>query len=104
MITHAGPGTLCSGLSHGVPQLLVPGPRLDAPLLARLVEREGAGLVVRSGEAGADSVREATRRLLEEPSHAEAARRLSGEMAAMPSPAEAVRGLPRVLEGLGASV
>jgi glycosyltransferase (activator-dependent family) len=104
MITHAGPGTLCSGLSHGVPQLLVPGPRLDAPLLARLVEREGAGLVVRSGEAGADSVREATRRLLEDPSHAEAARRLSGEMAAMPSPAEAVRGLPRVLEGLGASV
>ncbi|MFE6385875.1 activator-dependent family glycosyltransferase [Nocardiopsis dassonvillei] len=104
MITHAGPGTLCSGLSHGVPQLLVPGPRLDAPLLARLVEREGAGLVVPSGEAGADSVRDATRRLLEDPSHAEAARRLRGEMAAMPSPAEAVRGLPRVLEGLGASV
>jgi glycosyltransferase (activator-dependent family) len=97
MITHAGPGTLCSGLSHGVPQLLVPGPRLDAPLLAGLVERQGAGLVVPPEEAGAESLREAARRLVGDPRHAEAARLLGEEMAAMPSPADVVRGLPALL-------
>ncbi|XKK41893.1 activator-dependent family glycosyltransferase [Nocardiopsis sp. ARC36] len=91
MITHSGPGTLCSGLSHGVPQLLVPGPRLDAPLLSRLVERQGAGLVVLPEDAGAVSLRDTARRLVEDSRHAAAAGLLREEMAAMPSPAETAR-------------
>ncbi|WP_026119393.1 activator-dependent family glycosyltransferase [Nocardiopsis ganjiahuensis] len=98
MVTHVGPGTLSSGLVHGVPQLLAPGPRLDAPLLARRVEEAGAGLVVTPEEACGERFRETARRILADGGFTEAAGRLRAEMAAMPSPASVVAALPGLLE------
>ncbi|ASU60996.1 activator-dependent family glycosyltransferase [Nocardiopsis dassonvillei] len=95
MITHGGAGTVMSGLVHGVPQSAVPHHMYDEPLLASLVAAQGSGVVVDPARVTPEAVRESTRRLLEDPSHAEAARRLRGEVDAMPSPAEVARRLAR---------
>ena len=95
MITHGGAGTVMSGLVHGVPQSAVPHHMYDEPLLASLVAAQGSGVVVDPARVTPEAVRESTRRLLEDPSHAEAARRLRGEVDAMPSPAEVARRLTR---------
>ncbi|WP_019609404.1 nucleotide disphospho-sugar-binding domain-containing protein, partial [Nocardiopsis sp. CNS-639] len=95
MITHGGAGTVMSGLVHGVPQSAVPHHMYDEPLLASLVAAQGSGVVVDPARVTPEAVRESTRRLLEDPSHTEAARRLRGEVDAMPSPADVARRLAR---------
>ncbi|SDH93924.1 glycosyltransferase, activator-dependent family [Sinosporangium album] len=86
MINHGGPGTVCTTLFHGVPQLLLPRTLLDDPLVARNIAEQGAGLALPSAEATGTAVREHLLRLLDEPSFAEGAARLREEMLAMPGP------------------
>ncbi|WP_017587940.1 activator-dependent family glycosyltransferase [Nocardiopsis ganjiahuensis] len=89
MVTHGGPGTVLTGLAHGVPQLLVPHARMfDIPVLSRLVEAQGAGTVLPPEQVDPDTVGAAVRTLVNEPGPARAARGLGREIAALPTPAQ----------------
>ncbi len=97
MVTHGGPGTVLTGLAHGVPQLLSPNARMfDIPVLAGLVEGAGAGRVVDPDRLDAATVTEGVRALLEDPRHAKAAHALREWMDAMPAPADLARTLTRL--------
>jgi UDP:flavonoid glycosyltransferase YjiC (YdhE family) len=85
MIDHGGWGTVNTGLSHGVPQVVVPS-WFDSPLVASRLAERGAALAL-SGEAGdAQSVRESLRRILAESDFTRAAGRIRDEINAMPVP------------------
>jgi len=87
LVNHGGPGTLLTGLSHGVPQVLLPHEHMfDAPLLADRFASLGAGVAVTADRVSGAVVRAGVERVLAEGSFARSARRLRGEMAAMPSP------------------
>ena len=58
-----------------------------------MLERAGAAVVLSPPEVTGRSVRQAVRKLLDEPGHARAARHLAQEIAAMPGPSEVVHGL-----------
>ncbi|GLU50040.1 activator-dependent family glycosyltransferase [Nocardiopsis ansamitocini] len=91
MVDQGGPGTVFTSLTHGVPQVIAPRDRLfDAPLLAREVERAGAGFALDSADATGETVGERVRRLLGEPGFARSADRLRREMQDMPAPADLV--------------
>ena len=80
-----GSGTVLGALSRGVPLVVLPQ-GADQPLNAARTEAAGVAVVVHDpDEAGA-----ATRRVLEDPSFATAARELAAEIAAMPTPADVV--------------
>ncbi|MEU4283028.1 activator-dependent family glycosyltransferase [Nocardiopsis dassonvillei] len=97
MVTHGGPGTVLTGLAHGVPQLLSPNARMfDIPVLAGLVEEAGAGRVVDPDRLDAATVAAGVRTLLEDPRHTRSARALRARMDAMPTPAD----LAHTLAGL----
>ncbi|MEU4283016.1 activator-dependent family glycosyltransferase [Nocardiopsis dassonvillei] len=97
MITHGGPGTVLTGLAHGVPQLLSPNAHMfDTVLLSGLVEEAGAGRVVDPDRLDAATVAAGVRTLLEDPRHTSAARALRARMDAMPTPAD----LAHTLAGL----
>ncbi|WP_017587952.1 activator-dependent family glycosyltransferase [Nocardiopsis ganjiahuensis] len=89
MVTHGGPGTVLTGLAHGVPQLLVPHARMfDTVLLSGLVEAQGAGTVLPPEQVDPDTVGAAVRTLVNEPGPAHAARGLGREIADLPTPAQ----------------
>ncbi|WP_174546522.1 activator-dependent family glycosyltransferase [Nocardiopsis dassonvillei] len=97
MVTHGGPGTVLTGLAHGVPQLMSPNARMfDIPVLAGLVEEAGAGRVVDPDRLDAATVTAGVRDLLEDPRHTSAAHALRARMDAMPTPAD----LAHTLTGL----
>lgn len=89
MVAHAGAGTMLGALSHGVPQVLLPH-GAEQHLNAEACRRAGAALVLRPEALDAPAIREALIRVLREPRFAQAAVRLRDEIAAMPSPGEAL--------------
>ncbi|KDN21997.1 activator-dependent family glycosyltransferase [Amycolatopsis rifamycinica] len=97
-VHHAGFGTLCTTLYYGVPPLSVPERFDEPPFAARIADR-GAGLAVPMAEATGDRVRELVTRLLDEPSFRRGAHRVRDEMTALPSPAELVPDLEKVVAG-----
>jgi glycosyltransferase (activator-dependent family) len=84
-IHHAGFGTLTTFSRHGVPQLTLPYD-FDAPLLARKLAEQGAGLTVHSDDASGPAVRDALTRLLTEPHFRTRAGALRKEIEAQPDP------------------
>ena len=88
VVAHGGSGSTLAALAHGLPLVLVPQGADQFENAAR-VEGVGAGLVVMPEDLTADAVGAALRRVLDEPSFAAAARRIAGEIASMPGPAEA---------------
>jgi UDP:flavonoid glycosyltransferase YjiC (YdhE family) len=89
MVAHAGAGTMLGALTHGVPQVLLPHGG-EQHLNAEACRRAGAALVLRPEELDAAAIRNALMRVLHEPDFAQAALRLGDEIAAMPSPDEAL--------------
>jgi UDP:flavonoid glycosyltransferase YjiC (YdhE family) len=87
VVSHAGSGTVLSTLKQGLPQLCLPQ-GADQFLNASAVTASGAGLALAPNEATAESIRDAVTRLLHDSGFGTAATRLSGEIAAMPSPDE----------------
>jgi glycosyltransferase (activator-dependent family) len=95
MVSHVGFGTVNTTALYGVPQIALPEDA-DAPLVARSLERSGAGLTIPMNETTGTRVREYVVRLLEDPKFTEGAARLREEMLAMPAPNELVPELERL--------
>jgi UDP:flavonoid glycosyltransferase YjiC (YdhE family) len=79
VVTHGGHGTVTRALRHGRPMLIVPHGRDQNDNAVRITAR-GAGLSL-APTAGADEIRSALRRLLEEPTFREAAATLGAGVA-----------------------
>ena len=82
VVSHAGSGTFLAALAHGLPQLLAPR-AADQFLNAKAGAGAGVALAL-EGDPAADEVEEALGRLLADPSFRRAAKRMAGEIAAMP--------------------
>ena len=87
VVAHAGSGSVRGALAHGLPLVLVPQGADQFDNAARC-EAVGAAVVVRPEELTAAAVRLALKRVLEEPSFAEAAQRVQAEIQAMPTAEE----------------
>ncbi|WP_128376158.1 activator-dependent family glycosyltransferase [Streptomyces cavernae] len=96
IVHHGGWGSFSTALVNGVPQLALSTNVADQETRGRTLAQAGAGLFVHHSDVDAGQVLVHTRRLLEEPAFAAAARRLRDESAAMPSP----HALVTQLEGL----
>jgi MGT family glycosyltransferase len=80
VVCHAGHNTVCESLSHGLPLVVAPI-RDDQPMIAQQVVRAGAGLRVRFGRLSSAALRDAVRRVLDEPAFAAAAKRVGASFA-----------------------
>lgn len=100
VVCHGGSGTTFGALAAGVPLVIVPL-FADQPTNARLVEAAGAGIALTSGTSSAKAngvlddedaarLRAAVRAMLDDRSHALAARRIRDELAALPTTDAAV--------------
>lgn len=76
VVCHAGHNTVCEALSAGIPLVVAPI-KDDQPVVASQVEAAGAGVRVKFGRVGPDALRAAVRRVLDDPSFREAARRIA---------------------------
>jgi UDP:flavonoid glycosyltransferase YjiC (YdhE family) len=83
VVSHAGAGTMLGALCHGLPQLCLPQ-GTDQPFNTAALLPTGAALAVQPEEITADAVADALGRLLAEPSFAQAAGQLRGEIEQMP--------------------
>jgi MGT family glycosyltransferase len=95
LITHAGAGTLITGIMHGLPMAMVPlfG---DQPPNAERAAAAGAGIVLDQNALTPEAVRDAVRKLLEDPSYRENSRRIRDEALALPDHGEAVGWLEQI--------
>ncbi|MEV4138304.1 nucleotide disphospho-sugar-binding domain-containing protein [Dactylosporangium sp. NPDC049742] len=95
VVHHGGSGTTLGALAAGVPQLLLPQ-GADQHANADAVTAAGAGLRLLPDAVTTDAVADEVLTLLAgRGGHREASRALAHEIAAMPSPAEVARELPR---------
>jgi MGT family glycosyltransferase len=78
VVTHGGHGTVIKALAADVPLLVLPMGRDQNDNATRVTER-GAGLQL-TPETASDAIAQATRRLLDEPSFAEAAAQLGARI------------------------
>lgn len=95
VVSHAGSGSVTAALAHGLPVVCIPL-GADQPRNAARCTTLGAGLALDAVTATPAAIRTATAAVLTEPAYREAARRLQAEVAALPSPADAVTLLERL--------
>ncbi|GGS31280.1 glycosyl transferase [Streptomyces humidus] len=98
VIHHGGYGTFATAMVAGVPQMMLSTLIADHEQRGRALERAGAGVYLRHGDATVDRVHDGIRRFIGEPQAAQAARRLRAESRAMPSPYDLVADLERLAE------
>jgi hypothetical protein len=91
VVHHGGSGTTLGALAAGVPQLVLPQ-GADQFANAEALLAAGAALRLLPGELSADAVAEQARKAF---ACRDAARTIAAEIAAMPSPAEVARELPK---------
>lgn len=94
--SHAGSGTFLASLGCGIPQLCLPQ-AADQFINAGQGAAAGTALALPPAGASADAIAGALGRLLHEPAFAAAARRLAGEIEAMPGPDEVAGVLERLV-------
>ena len=81
VVCHGGHNTTCEALANGLPLVIAPI-KDDQPIVADQVVAAGAGIRVKFGRVQAPELRAAVRRILDEPSFREAARRVQASFAA----------------------
>ncbi|WP_209439514.1 glycosyltransferase [Kitasatospora phosalacinea] len=81
VVSHGGLNTVCEALAHGVPLLVAPI-KGDQPINAAQVAAAGAGRRVRFAHASPQQLRAELLAVLDDPSHAAAARRVQESFAA----------------------
>ena len=83
-VGHGGHGTTMQALAHDLPMVLLPqDSRTDQPLVARSIERAGAGRTL-GRRAAPERIRAAVQEMLADGPHREAARRLGAQVREMP--------------------
>lgn len=87
---HGGFGTTMGALAAGVPQVVMPIFTSDQLSNAEHVAAVGAGIAVPMGPGSVAPAADAVRRLLADPSYADAARAVAAEIAGLPTASEAV--------------
>ena len=92
VVSHTGSGTMLGGLAAGLPQVCLPI-GADQFTNADQVVRIGAGVLVPPAERTSAGIRAAIDQVLDDPSYAAAARRIQGQIAAMPTADEVLAGL-----------
>jgi UDP:flavonoid glycosyltransferase YjiC (YdhE family) len=92
VVTHGGSGCVLGARTYGLPSVLLPI-GADQPLTAARVAELGAAVVLDPVRASSAEIAAAVRRVLGEPAFAEAARRVRGEVLALPPAAGAVAAL-----------
>jgi len=90
MVGHGGFGTTMGALAAGVPQVVVPIFTTDQLANGLRVAAVGAGITVPMGPGSVTRAAAAVPGLLADPSYLAATRRVAGEIAALPTPDEAV--------------
>lgn len=95
VVSHAGSGSVTGALAHGLPLVCIPL-GADQPRNAARCTALGAGRALDAVTATPDDIRAATLAVLTEPPYRQAARRLQAELAALPSPGDAVTLLERL--------
>ncbi|MEV4316850.1 glycosyltransferase [Actinocrispum sp. NPDC049592] len=95
VVHHGGSGTMLGAMEHGLPQLILPQ-GADQFINAETVARIQAGRALRNDEQVPGAIQAAVEQLLTDGPERLTAKRIAGEIAAMPAPAEVVP----VLEGL----
>ena len=94
VVCHAGAGTLIGALAYGVPVVCLPR-GADQFANAEQVARTGAGIALRPDQVSVESIRDATRRVLDESSYAAVADKLRTEIELLPDPSAVVEELTR---------
>jgi UDP:flavonoid glycosyltransferase YjiC (YdhE family) len=94
VICHAGAGTLIGALAYGVPVVCLPR-GADQFANAEQVARTGAGITLLPSQVSVESIRDATRLVLDETTYAAAARKLRSEIELLPDPSAVVEELTR---------
>jgi UDP:flavonoid glycosyltransferase YjiC (YdhE family) len=87
IVHHGGSGTMYGALAHGVPQVVLPQ-GADNFVNGGLLARCGAGVMIGPEDVTPETVGDAVRLVLEEPSYRDTGRRLAAELAALPEPSE----------------
>jgi UDP:flavonoid glycosyltransferase YjiC (YdhE family) len=99
VVGHGGHGTTMRALAHDLPVVLMPQHAfVDQTMVARTVERAGAGTVV-SRRAGVDTLASAIAGLLADGPHRQAAARLGAEIRALPGARLAADRIEQVTDG-----
>lgn len=75
VVCHGGHNTVCEALAAGLPLVVLPI-KHDQPVVAQQVEAAGCGIRLKFGRVRPAELREAVRRVLDEPAFAEAAGRV----------------------------
>jgi MGT family glycosyltransferase len=99
VVHHGGSGTTLASLSRGRPQLVLPQELPDQAVNAANVAAAGAGLVLSSDEATADTVADRAADLLATPGYAARAGHIQQEIDRMPGPSDIVPVLHRLAAG-----
>lgn len=94
VVCHGGAGTLIGALAYGVPVVCLPR-GADQFANAEQVARTGAGIALRPDQVSVESIRDATRRVLDESSYAAVAYKLRSEIELLPDPSAVVEELTR---------
>ncbi|MEV4758757.1 glycosyltransferase [Micromonospora sp. NPDC049559] len=102
VVSHGGGSTVLEVLSNGLPHLMLPQ-GADQFSNARAVVEAGAGRQLLPGEVTPEALAEQAEALLHDESARRSAGRLAGEIAAMPSPREALDRLLDTVVGPGGS-
>ena len=97
MLGHGGFGTTMGALAAGVPQVVMPLFTSDQLANSLHVAAIGAGIAVPMGPGAVARAADDVRRLLADPSYAEAARGVAAQIAALPPTSDAVAMLERLV-------
>lgn len=95
VVSHGGSGTVLGAASQGLAQVCLPQ-AADQFRNGSAVEAAGAGLSLHPSAVSPESVTEAVRRVLAEPSFRDGATAVAAEIAALPSPESVVAELERL--------
>jgi MGT family glycosyltransferase len=94
VVCHAGAGTVIGALAHGVPLVCLPR-GADQFGNAEQISRIGAGITLLPDQVSAETIRDATRSVLDDNSYAAAAASVRTEIERLPDPSAVVEELVR---------
>nr|AXL06417.1 DUF1205 domain-containing protein [uncultured bacterium] len=98
LVHQTGGSTMMTGLTFGVPQVLIPDTRMyRAADMARRLAETGAAVVLTPEEATSEAIAKTCHEIVSEPGFSAAAAKLAGEIAALPSPHEVADRIERLV-------